>query len=72
MGGRESRIEMTAPSDFLIFAAVVIRNPASIVDTSFTVSIEVPDATLTASSSPSPTPAGPVPPSISVSPVPSN
>lgn len=48
----ESRVELTAMSGaFQNVRAVVARNPASIVDTNFTVSIEVPDATPTASPS---------------------
>jgi hypothetical protein len=70
MGGQESRVELTADTgSFQTFAAAAIRNPSSIVDTSFVVSIEVPDATKSASPS---LPSGPVLPSISVSPAPSN
>ena len=70
--GHESRVELTAPSgDFQGISAVVVRNPASLVDTRFVVSIEVPDAT-PSSSSVSPLPSLPVPPpSLSVSPPPS-
>jgi hypothetical protein len=46
VGGQDSRVEFTAQSgDFQEVAAIVARNPASIVDTSFVVSIEVPDGT---------------------------
>jgi len=53
MSGHETRVELTAPSgDFQQVWAVVIRNPASLVDTSFVVSIEIP----VEGASPSPTP----------------
>ena len=49
----EGRVELTATSGaFQSVSAVAVRNPLSIVDTNFTVSIEVPDATPTASPSP--------------------
>jgi hypothetical protein len=48
----ERRVEFTATGGaFRSVSAVAVRNPASIVDTNFTVSIEVPDATPTASPS---------------------
>lgn len=52
MSGHEGRVELTAQSGaFQEVDAVVVRNPSSIVDTSFVVSIEVPAA----GPSPSPT-----------------
>jgi hypothetical protein len=48
----EGRVELTAISGaFQSVSAVAVRNPWSTVDTNFTVSIEVPDATPTASPS---------------------
>jgi hypothetical protein len=48
----EGRVELTAASGaFQSVSAVAVRNPSSLVDTNFTVSIEVPDATPTASPS---------------------
>ena len=48
----DGRVELTATSGaFQSASAVAVRNPSSIVDTNFTVSIEVPDATPTASPS---------------------
>jgi hypothetical protein len=42
--GHESRVELVAPSgDFQEIAATVIRNPSSTADTTFVVSIEIPD-----------------------------
>lgn len=47
------RVELTAASgSFQYVSAVAVRNPSSLVDTNFTVSIEVPDATPTTSPSP--------------------
>jgi hypothetical protein len=46
MGGYEGRMELTAPTGaFVSLAAVVIRSPSSLVDTSFAVGIEVPAQT---------------------------
>ena len=48
----EGRVELAAASGaFHSVSAVAVRNPSSLVDTNFTVSIEVPDATPTASPS---------------------
>jgi hypothetical protein len=50
---QDNRVELTATSGaFQSVSAVAVRNPSSLVDTNFTVSIEVPDATTTASPSP--------------------
>jgi hypothetical protein len=55
MSGREGRVELTsANGDFLEIAAIVARNPASLVDTTFVVSVEVPDSTPAPSTSASP------------------
>jgi len=57
MGGQESRVELIATSgSFQAVAAVVVRNPSSIVDTSYVVSIEVPDGTPLTNGPPSPSP----------------
>lgn len=70
IGGSNRRVEMVAAEGgFQEVAAVVIRSPSSIVDTSFRVSIEVPDANSSASPS---LPSGPTPSSVAVSPAPSN
>jgi len=72
MGGRDGRVELTATTgSFQAVAAVVVRNPSSIVDTSYVVSIEVPDGTPLTNGPPPPSPSEPVLPSISVSPAPS-
>lgn len=52
MGGQESRVEFTAPSGtFQEVSAVVIPTPASVVSTSFVISVEVPAETPTPSAS---------------------
>jgi hypothetical protein len=52
MGGQESRVEFTAPSGaFQEVSAVVIPTPASLVGTSFVISVEVPAETPTPSAS---------------------
>ncbi len=53
-GGHESRVELVAPAgDFQEIAATVIRNPSSTADTTFVVSIEVPDETPRSAAPPS-------------------